>query len=221
MHPADAPESATPFACYHFQQALALAQVKDEAVRAKRLQDGAVALEAVQQTVAETPREFFAVLVRDLTLCQEEFAKLCATLDDKGGVHAPPTSNIRNALATCHDVLLQVAKNKLPTEEKETAPAAAGASVNGTTAGAGPSPVAQPASAQGIMTRADAFRVLLDVADYFRRSEPHSIVSYSLEQVVRWGNMPLPALLNELITDDSPRQQFFRQVGIRASANSD
>jgi hypothetical protein len=41
------------------------------------------------------------------------------------------------------------------------------------------------------------------------------VVPYGLEQVVRWGNMPLPALLGELIPDESPRHQLFRQVGIR------
>jgi type VI secretion system protein ImpA len=71
------------------------------------------------------------------------------------------------------------------------------------------------ASPQNIANRADAFTVLLQVADYFRRTEPQSVVPFGLEQVVRWGNMPLPALLSELLPDESPRHQLFRQVGIR------
>jgi type VI secretion system protein ImpA len=198
------------FACYHFQQALALAEVKDENVRAKRLQDGAVTLEALQQEVAATSRDFYRTLVEDLSQCQSEFAKLCAALDEKCGAHAPPATNIRDALTACRDALQQVAGSKLPAEAEaeEHAPA-----VNGTLGAAQKAGIV--ASPQAIANRADAFRVLLNVAEYFRRTEPHSVVPYGLEQVVRWGNMPLPALLSELITDESPRQQLFRQVGIR------
>jgi type VI secretion system protein ImpA len=211
-----------PYACYHLRQALALAQVKDEAVRARRVQDGAVALEQVQRAVAETPREFFATLLQDLTECRDEFARLCAALDEKCGAHAPPTSNIRNALAACRDALEQVAGAKLPTPGK--AEAIPDPTANGTAPA--PERTAPPPAAaftaDAIVTRDDAFKVLTQVAEYFRRAEPHSVLSYSLEQVVRWGNMPLPDLLRELITEESPRRQLFRQVGIRpANASSD
>ncbi len=203
----------TAFACYHVQQALALDQIKDEAVRARRVEDGIVTLDAVRQAVAETPRDFFAALVRDLAECQEEFANLSRALDDRCGAYAPPTSNIRAALEACRDALYQVTRSKLPsaaspaaTPQSNATPAATGA------AGGAESRV----SVQVVTCRDDAFHVLLNVADYFRRTEPHSVVSYTLEQAVRWGNMPLPALLRELIADDSPRRQLFRVVGIRA-----
>ena len=32
---------------------------------------------------------------------------------------------------------------------------------------------------------------------------------------MRWGKMSLPELLRDLIADDGPREQLFRQVGIR------
>ena len=63
-------------------------------------------------------------------------------------------------------------------------------------------------------TREDAFRSLLQVADFFRRTEPHSPVSYALEQAVRWGRMPLPELLQELISDEAVRKDLFRRTGI-------
>src|SRR5262249_51890370 len=64
--------SGPALACYHFRQALALEQVKDENTRAKRLQEGAVAPEVVRQAVAETSRGFYARLVQDLGDCQDE-----------------------------------------------------------------------------------------------------------------------------------------------------
>jgi type VI secretion system protein ImpA len=207
--------SVGPFACYHIQQALALSQVKDDNARAKRMQEGAVSLDMIQQAVAETPREFFAQLLPDLTQCQDELATLAHALDAKCGSHAPPTSNLRNALATCRDLLYQVAEAKLPREaEPEEAPPAAEAAADGVAAAA---PRAGAVlSADAIQTRDDAFRLLLKVAEYFRRHEPQSVVSYALEQAVRWGRMALPDLLSELISDEAVRGQFFKQVGIRA-----
>ena len=66
-------------------------------------------------------------------------------------------------------------------------------------------------------SRDDAFHHLLEVAAFFQRTEPHSIVPYALEQVVRWCRTPLPDLLTELIPDDTPRNVFFKQVGIRVT----
>jgi type VI secretion system protein ImpA len=61
---------------------------------------------------------------------------------------------------------------------------------------------------------------LLQVAEYFRRNEPHTPVSYALEQVVRWGKMSLPDLLLELIPEDSPRSNLYRLVGIKPPEKS-
>jgi type VI secretion system protein ImpA len=54
----------------------------------------------------------------------------------------------------------------------------------------------------------------MKVAEFFRKTEPHSPVSYALDQVVRWGRMPLPELWTELIADDA-RKAVFKQIGIR------
>ena len=66
-----------------------------------------------------------------------------------------------------------------------------------------------------LKSREDAFRTLKKVADYFRRAEPHSVVSYALEQVIEWGRKPLPELLSELISIDDSRRELFKLVGIK------
>jgi type VI secretion system protein ImpA len=65
-----------------------------------------------------------------------------------------------------------------------------------------------------LQTREQALDSLRKVAEFFRKSEPHSPVSYALEQVVRWGGMPFPELWSELI-EEGPRKALFKQVGIR------
>jgi type VI secretion system protein ImpA len=65
-----------------------------------------------------------------------------------------------------------------------------------------------------VASRDEALQHLLRVADYFRKAEPHSPVSYALEQAVRWGRMPLPDLLKDLVSDESVLQEVFKRMGI-------
>ncbi len=65
-----------------------------------------------------------------------------------------------------------------------------------------------------LQSREEALNQLLKVASFFRKTEPHSPLSYTLEQAVRWGKMPLPELLNDLVQDPAVRAEVFRRMGI-------
>src|SRR5207237_4709526 len=106
------------------------------------------------------------------------------------------------------------------------ATAAAAAPAEGTAeANGAPSANGQPGGDGGpagerlpvVRSRDDALTAILQLSDYFRRQEPHSMVPYALEQAVRWARMPLPELMMELIDDDSARRSLLKQVGIRKS----
>ena len=74
-------------------------------------------------------------------------------------------------------------------------------------------------SQAAIVGREQAFKSLLQVAAYFRSAEPHSPVSYALEQAVRWGKLSLPDLLRDLIADPGLLGETYRRMGIQDSAN--
>jgi type VI secretion system protein ImpA len=197
----------------HYQQAVALAKQTDTKIREQKLAAGTLPLEAFQKAVAESSAPFYKHLVDDLGQCLQEFTQLGAALDARCNGHAPPTFQIRTALESCLDVLKEVAQAKL---------VAALAPAGTPTANAAPPPASGDAAGpgealDGLRSRDDAFRYLLHVAAFFRRTEPHSIVPYAVEQVVRWGRTSLPDLLSELIPDDAPRNIFFKQVGIRVA----
>jgi type VI secretion system protein ImpA len=201
-----------PIAYHHYQQALSLARIEDANTREARVKEGAISLAMIERAAAETPASFFANLLDDLNASREEFANLNEVLKNRCGAHAPPASNIRSALEACRDAIGYIARGKLSTEvpiegTREGHSPAAPANGNGATAG--------PRS------REDAFETLLQVADFFRRGEPHSPVSYTLEKAVRWGRMTLPELMAELLSADSSRQEYFKQVGIRSPELSD
>jgi len=68
---------------------------------------------------------------------------------------------------------------------------------------------------EGYETREQAFSELAKIADFFRRIEPHSPISYTLDEVVRRGRMTLPELLSELIQDEGARRLFLLSSGIK------
>ncbi|MEJ2643709.1 MAG: type VI secretion system protein TssA [Gammaproteobacteria bacterium] len=210
-------QSVGPFAMWHYEQAVALEQITDSEKRERRIADGAVTLQQIRQAAAETPATEFMVLREDLQEALAEFQQLSAALDERCGPDAPPSSNIRNMLQSCDETLMFLAGDKLGTSsDAEADPASPDADSAPATA----APSAAPAPGQ-IRGREDAFKILLDVADFFRRTEPHSPLSYSLEQAVRWGRMPLPDLLADLINDTSARDEFFRVTGIPRPDESD
>lgn len=193
----------------HYQRAVRLNSVSDPKVKQKQIEQGAPTLDMFQQAVQESSPQFFLNLVEDLTGCLDELAKLGLALDKRCGKDSPATSNLRKHLTDCLDAVKDVAQSKLPP------PPADVPAEPGTAAQAGGA-AAKPAEALDVIRdREDAFRVLGKVAEFFRKTEPHSVVSYALEQVVRWGKMPLADLLSELIPDDAPRKNLFQRVGIK------
>lgn len=53
-----------------------------------------------------------------------------------------------------------------------------------------------------IMNRDQAFQQLRKISDFLRQTEPHSPVYMLLERAIRWGYMPLPELLSEMVGDN-------------------
>jgi type VI secretion system protein ImpA len=211
------------FSVASYQQAQALQKISDSGARQRKIAEGTPSLELLQKAVSETPGPFFVRLVDDITRASEEFAKLCAAVEERGQGYSIPSSNIRTALESALDVIKDLARDKLQAAQaQQTAAEAVAAGPDGAAgpAAAGPAVAAVDVVAQVIRSREDAFQQLTKLADYFRRTEPHSIVSYALEQVVSWGRMPLPELLSELIADEDSRHKFFKQVGIKPPESS-
>jgi type VI secretion system protein ImpA len=202
--------SVDPVAAWSCQQAVEISRLAD-AARQERIKNGAVSMELVQTAVRETPVEFFVALVEDIGAALAELAALGAVLDARCGGDAPPTSAIRGALQGALDMVRLIAGDVLPVDS--AAPEAA-AGADGVDASAAPAPAAAARAAGPMQTRDDALRALSQVADFFRRTEPHSPLSSLIERTVRWGRLSLPELLMELIPDASARETFGRLTGV-------
>jgi type VI secretion system protein ImpA len=71
------------------------------------------------------------------------------------------------------------------------------------------------ASAGGnISGRQEALKRLAEIASFFKKTEPHSPVSYLVQKAVRWGEMPLDTWLQDVIKDQSVLGQLQETLGV-------
>lgn len=68
-----------------------------------------------------------------------------------------------------------------------------------------------------ITDREAALETLIEVAAFFERNEPQSLVGQGLRDIVRRANLPLDALLAELIPENEQRAMFLLRAGIRGA----
>ncbi len=191
-----------------YRSAREIAAIADPELKQRRIDAGGATLERFHAAVAAAnPAELFAR--RDeVELCLREFEALSRTLDERCGKAAPPTSNIRQTLQDVLDCLGYLTKDLARPEQN--------GALSGGDAGqsAGPSRSAGGGIPGVIATRQDALEALRLARDYFRKSEPHSPVSYVIDQAIRWSQMPLHLLVGELIPDPSALASFQLRTGV-------
>jgi type VI secretion system protein ImpA len=138
---------------------------------------------------------------------------MAAVIDEKAGADGPSTTAVRDLLAAIMDFARRFAPAKAAPAEIAVSGAEPAPGGTAATADGGFARIA--ASPGQIASREDALRVLGEVATYFRRTEPHSPLSYTLAEAVRRGRMTLPDLLAELVADTDARNAILNSLGIR------
>jgi type VI secretion system protein ImpA len=212
-----------PFASWQYEQAKRPSLSADEQKRSQDQLQKQDMLDRMAGTAKACGVTYYRNLIDDIEACLESFEEMQSAVEKRSGgpEYSPSSTKIRDALTQVLDIVRDLTRD-LPLQ---IAPPHADA---GPVAGGGESPawatlgVISPTVHPGdqvmvsgpIRAREDAFRTLLMVADFFRQSEPHSPISYTLEELVRRGRMPLPELLKELIPDDGARRTYLQFSGI-------
>src|SRR5690606_2483262 len=134
--------------------------------------------------VAETSDDFFLALHDDIQQAIDEFQLYSQKLDELCGSESPPSSSILGALTACRDVVQSVAKEVLA-RQSEAAQATEEAADQAAAADDQGQPAARTAATVAvgvgeIRNREDALKALGDIAEFFRRNEPHTPVTYLL-----------------------------------------
>jgi type VI secretion system protein ImpA len=166
---------------------------------------GRVSGEVWQQALAATPaaeREGVASFLRE---CEAELGELNELCQQRfGEAEAPSFIRLREAIS----VIREGIEPKAPEQEAAEGEAAP---ISGGDARVPTGPIG---------SRADALRTLGLVADFFRRTEPHSPISYLVQRAVRWGSMPLEELLKEVVKSDDALAHIWETLGIRVEKSS-
>lgn len=95
------------------------------------------------------------------------------------------------------------------------APSAAGRSAAGSATAAH----LPPAAAGAVMNRAQALAQLRLVAEFFRRTEPHSPVAYLAEKAAAWGEMPLHLWLRAVVKERTSLAHLDELLGVAPVAD--
>jgi type VI secretion system protein ImpA len=197
------------FGMWHYGKA----RENGKAAAAGGAEGGGATLEQFVATVRGTDPEFFRTLAADIDAALAHHEALTALLDERCGAEAPSSSAIRNALQDVRQTVAHVMRDIAGIAPAVAAPTAGAAAT---------APVAAALAAPGALrSRDDAFRLIEQVADWFRANEPHSPLASVLDQAVRWGRLPFRQLIEELIPDAAARDHFGLLTGLGGAARGD
>ncbi len=209
----DRPDGS-PVAYYNYTQSAQLTQL-DKARLEARIKAGAVPYADMEKEARAQSRRL-AVVRADARAALKAWEDMAKLLDEKAGADSPSTSHVRDVLrnimgvanryappeAATPDAAEETEETTVQDDEMETASAASG-----------------PRVAVGqVMNREGALKQLEDLSAWFRRTEPHSPLAYTLEEAVRRGRLTWPELLEELLTDKAVRDGLLTKLGIRPVA---
>ncbi|WP_075641718.1 type VI secretion system protein TssA [Rhizobium oryziradicis] len=170
--------------------------------------------EAIYNAATEAGVAAMSAHLAEVNACIRSFAALSEALTARCGQLAPPSSNIRNVLQEIAAAVRSLGGRDLGDDGSAEAPAAQAGVVEAAIA----VPVAETArvvTPEGIASRDEAFELLMNVARYFRRTEPHSPISLAIETLVRRGRMDFSELLAELLPELQTRNAVLTAAGIK------
>lgn len=205
--------SGAPVTLHLWKTAEDVASITDAAKKKARLAAGAPDLAALETEARAGLKE-----LRDAALAARStnraWTAMAARLDERFGSAGPSTRRVTDALGRMVEIAERFT-GPLP-ETVETESAAEEADMADATTPASETAVAgQIAAAKPLRTREDAIRQLEELADWFRRTEPHSPLAYTLADAVRRARMPLPELLAEVLPNADARAAMLNTLGIR------
>lgn len=146
---------------------------------------------------------FNAALLADAQYCLRSLQAFEAAVDRRVGGDGPSFAAAREALQHALDFIGLLAPEDAAVAPDETAPRA---------------PAPGPRGDGTIASRQQAIEHLRKVAEYFRRTEPHSPVAYLADKAAGWALMPLHQWLHAVVKDQNQLAHLDELLGTVAPA---
>jgi type VI secretion system protein ImpA len=178
--------------------------------RARAASEGRVTTESFAKARNATRRAFYEETATLLSECRQELQALDRVMDEKFGRDTPGLGELQKSLEKVQGWIDKTVKEKRIEEPDASAGGVEGEGTQeaGGVAGGSTGPV---------KSRQEALRRLAEVADYFRRTEPHSPVSYLVQRAISWGHMPLDAWLGDVIKDSGLLDSLRETLGLKSN----
>ncbi|WP_417502089.1 type VI secretion system protein TssA [Marinobacter sp.] len=213
-------DGVTCYAAWHAEQATEVARLDDSKAES-RIRSGAMSPDLLATAVQETPTEHLVQTRHALERAHSEFRALSDAMDRAMGGDPQPTTNISKALDRCLIMLNHNAGERIDRYlEAQQQELHVSADPDTSNEDGSPNTSAKPAGIDtvrvAIESRKEALEQLRRLSDFFLKTEPHSPVSYAILRAVRWSELSLPELMDELISDSGARDGFFKLTGVPA-----
>lgn len=196
------------FSTADFEAARTLqAQLDRDPDLADELSDKTLTLAKFTASQNKTEREFYVALVAALEEFESAWRNLSKVIDERLGVDGPAFTPVNDSLQSVTMLVQRLARQAgILTSD------AAGSESEPSR----PEPDSEPASRSNgaIKTRAQALQTLHQVAEFFRRTEPHSPVAYLAATAVKWGDMPLHLWLRTVMKDGGELAHLEELLGL-------
>lgn len=198
-------------------------QARYNELRAQAEKENRVTANKWRAEMAQTRRLFYEELSFLIDECWAGYNDLNRIIEEKFDRNqAPGMNNLKKALDDVHTQVKKFLEEKRAEEPDEAADEAAGGEAGADGEGGAVVRVAGVMTPSGaIQSRQDALKRLGDIAEFFRKTEPHSPISYLLQRAVKWGNMPLELWLQDVIKDETVIFQLRQTLGFNTNLPTD
>lgn len=202
----DSPRGCFTLADLESARKLAAAQERNPEETGVLLRSAPATLQVFEEARRETRPHYFLDALEQVRAAQAALEELATVVGARLPEDGPAFEGARRALAEASDTFTRY---------------------SGGTQGVSPrvgvsepsNPVhATPAAGTGeasIRSRAEALARLREIAEFFRRTEPHSPVAYLADKAARWGDMPLHEWLQSVVRDEGALAHVEELLGVR------
>ncbi|MBK8810130.1 MAG: type VI secretion system protein TssA [Acidobacteria bacterium] len=190
-------------------------QQKFNELRAQAERENRVTANKWRAELSQTRRVFCEELNFLLEECWTAYNDLNKVIEEKYDLNqAPGTNNLKKSLDEVHTLTKKILEEKRLEE-----PDAAEEAVEEVTAADGGTVTVKAAGVAtgAIQNRQDALKRLSDVADWFKKNEPHSPIAYVVGRAVKWGNMPFEVWLQDVIKDETVIYNLRQTLGFNTN----
>lgn len=181
----------------------------------------------LQQAAADTPEKYYIAQHAQLAECEKEVQELVRRLSEKCANDqerklVPSLSKLKDELRAISAALEHLTTGRISLAALTASPGEGASPAPGDGPSPGPTvPGAGTGVAGRLESRSDALRMLEQVAAFFRKQDPLSLLALQLDRLRDLADMKPEDYFSEIVEDESARSKMFKLVGIKPKKDKD